>query len=411
MIAARDTKADGATGRAALFLTVGLFFLWGMANNLNDVLIAHFRAVFTLSDLQSGLVQSAFYLGYFCFAVPAALVMQRFGYKAAVVLGLALFAIGALLFWPASMMLSYGFFLFALFVIASGLAFLETSANPMVATLGSPETAERRLNLAQAFNPLGSIVGVAMGATFILDDDATRNGPAVAASVQWPYLLIALVVAGWAIAIVVTRFPAIATRPTLAEARAPRAYRQLFARPRYLAGVGAQFLYVGAQVGIWSFLIRYVAVELPALGTQQAAWLLTLSLVLFMVGRFVGAALMGRIPGARLLLVFAVIDALLCGVAVSVGGMTGVAALVLSSAFMSIMYPTIFVLSLGGLGPLTKPGASLLVMAIIGGAILTAVMGFISDAGSIRLAMLVPGLSFLGIALFARGHRQSGAAS
>ncbi|MBD8735347.1 sugar MFS transporter [Sphingomonas sp. CFBP 13706] len=402
------SDGDVLTGRTALFLTVGLFFMWGMVNNLNDVLIAHFRVVFTLSDLQSGLVQSAFYLGYFCFAVPAALVMQRFGYKFAVVVGLILFGVGALLFWPASLMLSYGFFLFALFVIASGLAFLETSANPMVAALGTPETAERRLNLAQAFNPLGSIVGVAAGATFILGDEAGSSGLAAGSSVRTPYLLIALLVFVWAAVIVVTRFPGIATRPTAPDARTPHAYRRLLAMPGYLSGVGTQFLYVGAQVGIWSFLIRYVAVEMPALGTQHAAWLLTLSLALFMAGRFVGAGLMGRIAAARLMAMFAVVDAMLCGVAVAMGGEIGVAALVLSSAFMSIMYPTIFVLTLRGLGPLTKPGASLLVMAIIGGAVLTAAMGFVSDAASIRVAMLVPCGAFLCIALYARIHARGG---
>ncbi|EZP51106.1 MULTISPECIES: L-fucose:H+ symporter permease [Sphingomonas] len=390
--------------RRALLLTVGLFFLWGMANNLNDILIAHFRAVFTLSDLQSGLVQSAFYLGYFCFAIPGAIVMQRFGYKTAVVQGLVLFGLGALLFWPASLMLSYGFFLLALFVIASGLAFLETAANPMVAALGSAASAERRLNLAQAFNPLGSIAGVSLGATFILADE--RAGDVAAASaVRLPYLAIALLVFAWAAVIVATRFPAVATQPSAPEARTPGAYRKLLASPRYLAGVGAQFLYVGAQVGVWSFLIRYVAVELPSLGTQRAAWLLTVSLALFMAGRFVGAALMARMSGARLMLLFAVADAGLCVVAGTLGGLVGVAALVLSSALMSIMYPTIFVLTLRDLGPLTKPGASMLVMAIIGGAVLTALMGLVSDLGSIRAAMLVPAACFVGVALFARLHR------
>jgi FHS family L-fucose permease-like MFS transporter len=211
--------------------------------------------------------------------------------------------------------------------------------------------------------------------------------------------------------IVVTRFPAVATRPSEPEARTPGAYRKLLASPRYLAGVGTQFLYVGAQVGVWSFLIRYVAVELPSLGTQRAAWLLTLSLALFMAGRFVGAALMARISGARLMLIFAAVDALLCAVAAFAGGPVGVAALVLSSALMSIMYPTIFVLTLRGLGPLTKPGASLLVMAIIGGAVLTAVMGYVSDIGAIRFAMLVPAACFVGVALFARLHRGTAVAA
>ena len=390
------------TRRAAMILTVGLFFLWGVANNLNDVLIAHFKALFSLDDLQSGLVQSAFYLGYFCFAIPAAVVMRRFGYKTAVVAGLLLFGGGALLFWPASVALSYGFFLVALFVIASGLAFLETAANPMVAALGSAATAERRLNFAQGFNPLGSITRDAIGASFILSD--VHAAPVVrAAAVRGPYLLIAGVVLAWAALIVVTRFPAAATE--VEQGHAPGAYRALLARPRYLSGVAAQFFYVGAQVGVWSFLIRYTAVALPAVGTREAAWLLTGSLVLFMAGRFAGSALMARVSGARLMLAFALIDAALCLIAVVAGGWIGVGALVATSAFMSIMYPTIFVLSLRGLGPLTKPGASLIVMAIIGGAVLTAAMGLISDvSGTIRLAMLVPAVCFAVVALFAASH-------
>ncbi len=392
----------------AMTLTVGLFFLWGVANNLNDVLIAHFRALFTLGDLQSGLVQSAFYLGYFCFAIPASLVMRRYGYKNAVVLGLLLFGVGALLFWPASATLSYRFFLFALFVIASGLAFLETAANPMVAALGPPESAERRLNLAQAFNPLGSITGVVLGAHLILSDTA-RDQAAAAAAVRLPYLIIAGVVLGWAALIVATRFPAVATRGQAAEEDTPGAFRELFRRPRYLAGVVAQFFYVGAQVGVWSFLIRYTAAALPSLGTREAAWLLTGSFGLFMAGRFVSSALMTRISGARLMLAFGIIDTVLCLVAATVGGWIGVATLVLSSVFMSIMYPTIFVLSLRGLGPLTKPGASLIVMAIIGGAALTALMGLLSDlTGTIRAAMLVPALAFAVVALFARLHLSDG---
>jgi MFS transporter, FHS family, L-fucose permease len=393
-------------GGAAMALTTGLFFLWGVANNLNDVLIAHFRQLFRLGDLQSGLVQSAFYLGYFCFAIPAARLMQRLGYRMAVVVGLGLFGTGALLFWPASLRLSYGFFLFALFVIASGLAFLETAANPMVAALGSPETAERRLNLAQAFNPLGSIAGVALGATFILSDAGT-SVTAQAAAVRWPYLAIAAVVFAWAALILLTRFPAVALRPTDRADEPPvsGALRTLLQRPRYCAGVAAQFFYVGAQVGVWSFLIRYTAVALPALGTRQAAYLLTGSLALFMVGRFAGAGLMARISGARLMLLFAIVDAGLCLLSVACGGWVGVGALVLSSAFMSIMYPTIFVLTLRGLGPLTKPGASLVVMAVVGGAVLTAVMGLLSDiTGTIRAAMLVPAGCFLIVAGFARMH-------
>lgn len=404
-------KGEGPerSSRTAMVLTTGLFFLWGVANNLNDVLIAHFRHVFSLSDFQSGLVQSAFYLGYFCFAIPAALAAERLGYKATVIMGLLLFGGGALLFLPASAQLSYGFFLFALFVIASGLAFLETAANPMVASMGPADGSAQRLNLAQAFNPLGSITGVALGATLILSD-APGEGAAGAAAVRLPYLVIALVVLGWAAILAFTRFPRAATQAEGARGPVFAGYGALLRRPRYLAGVGAQFFYVGAQVGIWSYLIRYAESVVPGIGAQKAAWLLTLSLALFMVGRFAGTALLARFDGARLMALFAGINIALSLLAIG-GGMMGLVALVATSFFMSIMYPTIFVLSLRDLGPLTKAGASMIVMAIIGGAILTMAMGLLSDlAGTIRAAMLVPALCFGVVALFARAAQRTGAA-
>ena len=398
-------------------LIVSLFFLWGMANNLNDVLIPHFRKAFSLSDLASGLVQSAFYMGYFLVAIPASLFMQRFGYKRAVIFGLALYGAGALLFWPAAEARSYLFFLGALFVIASGLAFLETAANPMVATLGEPENAERRLNFAQAFNPLGSIAGVAIGSTFILSGieptpgeiaamtpaalDAWRAQEAMA--VQAPYLVIGLGVLVWAGLIAFTRFPPAATQGEAAGATGNLArFRDLLARPRYRFGVFAQFCYVGAQVGVWSYTIRYVQAELPGTPEHTAANLLIVALVLFMGGRFVGTALMGRVAPLTLLAAFGATNAVLMLIAVAIGGTPGVAALTLSSFFMSIMFPTIFAASLRGLGPLTKLGSSLIVMAIIGGAVLTAAMGLISDqSGAIRMAMVVPGACFAVVAAFA----------
>jgi MFS transporter, FHS family, L-fucose permease len=383
-----------------IVLITALFFFWGAANNLNDVLIAHFKRAFTLSDLQSGLVQSAFYMGYFVFAIPAALAMKRFGYKGAVLIGLGLFGVGALLFWPAADARSYGFFLAALFVIASGLAFLETSANPLVTRLGPPEGAERRLNLAQAFNPLGSIAGVFIGREFIL---AEAGSPAAeASSVQMPYLLIALAVFAWAALIAFTRFPRIATERATETIGTAAEFGQLFRRRAYMLGVVAQFFYVGAQVGIWSYLIRYMGAAVGADEKSAASWLM-ISLGVFMAGRFAGAALMGVVRPATLLAGFAAINAALCVVAALTGGWIGVYALVATSFFMSIMFPTIFALSLRGLGDLAKPGASLLVMAIIGGAVLTALMGWLSDAsGSILTAMFVPTGCFLAVLLFAR---------
>jgi FHS family L-fucose permease-like MFS transporter len=399
---AKRLKADAATGKRALILVTGLFFLWGMANNLNDVLIAHFRHAFTLTDFQSGLIQSAFYLGYFCFAIPAALTMTRFGYKAGVIMGLGLFGTGALLFWPAALALSYPMFLFALFVIASGLAFLETAANPMVATLGPPEGAERRLNFAQSFNPLGSITGVALGATLILPATA-GEGLGTVSNVLLPYSLIAGVVLLWAVLLARTPFPAVATEENSAHPLSD--FGALFRKPRYLAGVFAQFAYVGAQVGVWSYMIRYVDVALPDFGQRNAAFLLTGSLGLFMIGRFTGTALLARVRGARLMLLFAGLDTLLCLIGALVGGGIGVAALVATSFFMSIMFPTIFVLSLHNLGPLTKSASAMLVMAIVGGAAFTALMGWVSDSShSILTAMLVPAGCFVIVGLFSMLH-------
>jgi FHS family L-fucose permease-like MFS transporter len=404
---------------AAFVLTVALFFLWGVANNLNDILIAHFKAVFTLSDLGAGLIQSAFYLGYFCLAIPAALFMRAQGYRAAVILGLILYGGGALLFWPAAAMLSYPFFLCALFVIAAGLAFLETSANPLVARLGPESSASQRLSFAQAFNPLGSIAGVLVGRSFILsapgDGVSAGLSPAAlaahraaeAASVQMPYLLIGIGVLIWAVLIRVTPFPAVATASDVEDDVAVSgAFGSLIRTPRLMSGVAAQFFYVGAQVGVWSFLIRYAQVAMPGTAARTGATYLTISLVLFMIGRFIGAALMNRMRPLALLAIFAAIDAALCGFATIVHGAPGVTALVVSSFFMSIMYPTIFAESVAGLGERTKPASALLVMAIIGGAIFPAAMGYVSDrSGSIATAMLVPALCFVVVLAFGLVNR------
>lgn len=390
-----------------LILIVALFFLWGVANNLNDVLIAHFKGVFTLSDFQAGLVQSAFYLGYFTLAIPAALFMRRFGYRAAVLLGLCLYGVGALLFWPAAGAASYPAFLVALFVIASGLGFLETSANPLIARLGDEDSAARRLNLAQAFNPLGSIAGVLIGRTFILSN-GTGHG---ATAVQIPYLVIGLGVFAWALLIRLTPFPAIATDHD--DGGGPGAAGDLAAvlrDGRVRLGMVAQFFYVGAQVGVWSFLIRYAEVAVPGTSQRAASDYLTASLVAFMAGRFVGTALMGRIRPLTLLAVFTTVAAGCCVFAAVAGGHAGVIALVASSVFMSIMYPTIFAESVRGLGARAKSASALLVMAIIGGAVFPAAMGLVSDAsGTILRAMLVPAMCFGVVLLFALVGGRAGA--
>jgi len=411
-----------------LVLIVSLFFLWGGANNLNDVLIAQFKKAFVLSDFRAGLVQSAFYLGYFLVAMPAGMYMRRFGYKSAVAFGLVLYGVGALLFWPAAALQTYEMFLLALFVIASGLAFLETSANPFVTLLGPRETATRRLNLAQAFNPLGSIAGILIGQHFIFS--ATEHSSAQLAAmsaveraayftsetraVQLPYLVIGLAVLGWAVLILLTRFPASKASPIKATpTTGSGVLRKLLSDRRFIGAMLAQFFYVGAQVGVWSYTIRYVQATMPGTSARDAANFLTAGLVCFMTGRFVGTALMRYLAPVRLLMSFAAINIALTLFAACWPSSHGAYALVACSFFMSVMYPTVFALGVEGRSDdERKLGSALLVMTIIGGAVLTAVMGEVSDLTSIARAMAVPAFSFAVVLLFAwqrRRHPMEGA--
>ncbi len=400
----------------AFVLVVSLFFAWGVANSLNDILIPQFKKAFVLTDWQTSLVQAAFYGGYLVFAIPASLFMRRFGYKSAVVLGLVLYAVGAVLFFPAAEQHKYSFFLIALFVVASGLSFLETSANPLVAVLGSRETSERRLNFAQAFNPLGVLSGVYIGSQFILSDEKLASTQ-LSHAVVGPYLCIAAVVLIWALLLARVKFPPVATARATDESGAFQGFMHLFKYPKFLFGVMAQFFYVGAQVGVWSFTIRYTqhAVDaipitnsydlwhgfIPVPTAVSASLILLVSQSMFMVGRFVGTALMGRINPDRLMAVFAAFAAVLTAVAAIVGGWTGVVCLACTSFFMSIMFPTIFAGAIRDLGPLTKSGSSFLVMAIGGGIVAPQVMGVISGLSSMQYAMIVPSFCFVVITAFA----------
>ena len=413
-----NTTSTGNLTRTAivpLVLIISLFFFWGAAASLNDILIKQFKKAFELPDLKAGLVQSAFYLGYFLFAMPAAMFMRRYSYKAAVVLGLLLFAAGAFLFYPAAEIHTYGLFLLALFVIASGLAFLETSGNSLVIMLGPAEGAARRLNLAQAFNPLGSITGVLIGSHYIFSGveyraqelAAMTSGTRAAyfatesAAVQVPYLVIGLVVVIWAVLVASVKFPV--TRSTAgAEAGAGSQLRDLLRNRNYVFAVVAQLFYVGAQVGVWSYLIRYFQDVVPGTPEKTAAGFLTLSLILFMCGRFLGTLLLRKVSAARLLASFALVDLLLCAVAIAFPGHIGLYALVGVSLFMSVMFPTIFVLGLSGLDDdHRKLGSSMLVMAIIGGALLPVLMGGVSDLAGIHWAMAVPAVGFMVVFAYA----------
>ena len=415
MAIAQDAEHVRSPYRAAMVLIVGLFLMWGIANSLNDVLVAQFKKAFRLSDFGSGLVQSAFYIGYFVFAIPASIFMRRFGYRAAVILGLLLYGTGALLFYPAAAMLQYGYFLAALFVIASGLAFLETSANPLMTVMGPPEEADRRLNFAQSFNPLGAITGVALGSQLIFSDvqltpeylqslsaaEVQAAYEAEARSVQLPYLALGLLVLFWAACVALVRFPQVDEPAESTRESMLQSFAQLRGYKHFWFGVAAQFFYVGAQVGVWSYLIRYTQFNLPGTTEKAASQYLTLSLVLFMLGRFLGTSLMNRYSAAALLSVFAACAGIFGVMAAVWGGEPGLWALVIVSFFMSIMFPTIFSLSLRGLGAHTKTASSFLVMAIVGGAALTALMGRISDASSINAAIVVPCVCFVVVLAFA----------
>lgn len=396
----------------ATILVVALFAFWGMSNSLNDVLIPQFRKTFQLGDFASSFVQFATFIGYFTFAIPASLFMQRFGYRAAVVMGLVLFGTGALLFWPAAQFGEYHFFLIALFVVASGLSFLETSANPMIAAMGPPESADQRLNFAQTFNPLGTIIGVFVGQKLILSEHVTSPDairamePAAQAAwrhaelsaVKLPYLGISAIVLLWALLVAITKFPPHATRGT-ADGERP-GFHGLGAFPHYWFGVLAQFAYVGAQVGVWSFVIRYTVFNSPGTADAFAANNLLITLTLFFAGRFAGTLLMSKVRPALLLGTFAAVDVALCIAAATTGGNAGLYALMATSFFMSIQFPTIFTISLRGLGEHTKAGSSFIVMAIVGGAVIPPLMGLISDASTINVAFFVPAVCFAVVAAF-----------
>ncbi|MGR5177454.1 L-fucose:H+ symporter permease [Vibrio parahaemolyticus] len=385
------------------------FAMWGLANNMTDVLIAQFRKVFTLTDMQSGLVQTAFYGAYFCLALPAALFIQRFSYKAGVLLGLGLFASGALLFYPAAQAMEYLPFLLALFVLAGGLSILETSANPYILAMGPEETATRRLNIAQACNPIGSITGVLIGKFYILSQlnpatDAERAVMPVEElsqiqseelyAVMMPYLAVACVIAVIWFLILKTKMPAAKDTSANGESTFGQAFGRIVKRSHFTKGVVAQFFYVGAQIGCWSWTIRYVMQEVGGTEAEASTYLLT-SIVIFSAMRWVCVALMKHIEPQRLLAILAAIATVFVAMVMFVGGVAGAYALVGVSACMSLMFPTIFGLSLRDLGSDSKFGGSFLIMAILGGAVLTAIMGQISDAAGIGAAFIVPLIGFI----------------
>ncbi len=387
-----------------------------MPNNLNDVLIRQFMKSFQISRLQAGLVQSAFYFGYFCVSLPAAFVLRRFGYRIGLVTGLLLYAGGCLLFWPAAQANSYDFFLFALFVIAAGLAFLETGAASFITQLGDPATSERRLNFAQAFNPPGTIAGALIGTVFIfsgIEPSLIDKRKMEAAGtykdflhgetlrVILPYIVLGAVVLLFALVLLRVNFPSttLSQQDLSRERRA--SVKNLFGTSHFVSAVAAQFFYVGAQVGTWSFLIQYV-LDYTHQPEKIAGYFLSGTLLLFAIGRFTATALMKHVKPNVLMGLLAVTNVALLAVAIALPGWIGLWALMLTSLCMSLMYPTIFALGLKQLGSNTTLGASILVMAIIGGAVATPIVGYVAERmHSTAWGFIIPLVGYIVVAWFA----------
>lgn len=415
-----------APGNLVPFILItSLFLLWGLANNMTDTLLAAFKRIMSMTDSRTSLIQISCYgLGYFIFALPAAIFIKRYSYKSGVLLGLGLYIIGCLLFYPAKVTGNYFHFLGALWILFGGLSILETAANPYVIAMGPERTGTRRLNLAQSFNPLGSILGVVLSQIFILSELNTASAAERAAmsgaellkiqnhelnAVTMTYVSVGFLLLILFITILLVKMPKASDAGS--EIKLKETLKRLLRNRNYVLGVIAQFFYVGAQIAVWSFTIRYAMraldlehITLPAGKTpeQVAATYYIASLILFSTSRFIFTFLMKFFKPSSLL-IFASVMAVICTLVVIFGtGMTGVIALVAISGFMSLMFPTIFGQAVIGLGEDTKIGGSGLIMAILGGAIITFFQGSVSDqTGSINYSYVVPLICFIIICYYA----------
>lgn len=394
-------------------LVTSLFFFWGFIHNLDPILIPHLRKAFQLNDFQSSLIDSSVFIAYFAMALPAGFIMRRYGYKSGIIIGLLLFGFGSILFVPAANTLKYSFFLGALFIIACGLTFLETAANPYTTILGPSETATQRLNFSQSFNGLAAFIAPAFIGRMILSGkeytpeqlaampDAERLAYLAqeAASVKMPYLILGIIILVVAIVFYFTKLPDVKHEEEGESASASFGSALKSGKLRW--GIIAQFFYVGAQVCVGSFFIK-MSTTAAGLNEKDATFYLGLYGLAFMVGRFAGTFIMQFINPRKLLGIYAAINILLSAIAIYGSGMLVVYTLIAISFFMSIMFPTIFSLGIEGLGHNTKIGSSLIIMAIVGGALLPPILGKISDATqSIQNGYIVPLVSFVMVLLFA----------
>jgi MFS transporter, FHS family, L-fucose permease len=378
-----------------LILVTSLFFLWGIANILNSALIAHFQPVFDISRTKALLVETAFYLGYFTIALPAGFFIQRYNYKTGILFGLFLYSAGALLFIPAAELLTFGFFLIALYVIASGLAFIETAANPYITILGNPATSVQRLNFSQSFNGLALVVGPWIAGQFIFAGnegpmDLLEHKQQAADAVVMPYTILAAVVFFVAVLFYFVRMP----EPP--KGKPIRFDKKIFADKNFTYAIIAQFFYVGAQASIWGITINYVTEMLPGTSKEFASkHFMVIGTILFVTGRFLGTWMMTFIKDYKILAYYGVAASLLCLIGIFGNGLIAVYSVVGLNLFMSIMFPTIFALGVRNLGEHTKLGSSFIIMAIVGGAVLPPMMGSIADNIGIQQAFFIPLICFL----------------
>jgi MFS transporter, FHS family, L-fucose permease len=416
----RDGAGPRQSYTAALVVLTGVFFIWGFATVLNDTLVPHFKSAFGLNYSQSLLVQSAFYLGYFIMGLPAAKVLERTGYKLAVVLGLLGMAVSAAAFVPAAILESYDMFLVALFLLASSITLLQVAANPYVAVIGSPQTASSRLNLVQAFNSLGTTLAPAFGAYYIFGRSAsgTAHG-AVALSVhqrasdihtvELPYVLIAVVLLALALLVWCVRLPDLG-KETRRAARAERAAHSLWRHRNLVFGVPAIVLYMICEIGIGSTLVNFISrPDIGALTHEQAGKYTMFYWGGAMTGRFIGAWLLRWMSPGRLLAAASIGALALAGIAITASGHLAMWSLIAVGLANSVMFPTIFTLGIRGLGPLTEEGSGLLIMAITGGA-LAELQGKLADHVGLQLSYVLPWACYLFILFYAVwGCRPTGA--
>ncbi len=389
---------DGGRYLVPFILVTSLFFLWGFAHSILDVLNKHFQDVLVISKGRSGLVQAVVYGGYFLMALPAGKIMERFGYRVGVVLGLLLYGVGALMFIPGGRLMSFEFFLLSLFVIGCGLTCLETAANPYVTVLGEKDSAARRLNLAQSFNGFGWICGPLVGSLLVLGEEG--------GSVSLPYAIIGVVVLCVAVLFSRVRLPEI---EPFADEKTDGTERPLFAYKHFVFGVVALFFYVAAQTGINSFFINYAVEEVTGLSAKSAGLMLSFGgMGLFVVGRMVGSWVMRYISAVRLLTLCAVGAVLAMILVVCRLNAVSMGALFLCYLFESIMFPTIFAIAIKGVGRHTKRASSYLIMSIVGGAVAPVAMGMIGDRYNMATGFVIPLFCFvviLAYCIFLRRRR------